>query len=53
MQDRTSTEYQQWRQNVRQRDGNTCRRCGFDTNLEVHHIKPEVPSLIWATNHGL
>ena len=37
--DRTSVEYQQWKQDVRQRDGNACRRCGFDTNLEVHHIK--------------
>ena len=43
--DRTSAEYQQWRQDVGNRDGNSCRRCGFDTNLEVHHIKlySEIP----------
>ena len=49
MQDRTSAEYQQWRQDVRQRDGNACRRCGFDTNLEVHHIKPLVKYPEFAT----
>ena len=55
MQDRTSAEYQQWRQNIRQRDGNTCRRCGFDTNLEVHHIKPLVkyPDFATELDNGL
>ena len=53
--DRTSAEYQQWRQDVRKRDGNTCRRCGFDTNLEVHHIKPLVkyPELATELDNGL
>lgn len=55
MQDRTSAEYQQWRQNVRQRDRNSCRRCGFDTNLEVHHIKPLVkyPDFATELDNGL
>ena len=53
--DRTSAEYQQWRQDVRHRDGNTCRRCGFDTNLEVHHIKPLVkyPEFATELDNGL
>ena len=53
--DRTSAEYQQWRQDVRKRDGNTCRRCGFDTNLEVHHIKPLVkyPEFATELDNGL
>ena len=25
---------------VKERDGNCCRRCGFDKNLHVHHIMP-------------
>ena len=53
--DRTSAEYQQWRQDVRNRDGNSCRRCGFDTNLEVHHIKPLVkyPEFVTELDNGL
>ena len=53
--DRTSAEYQQWRQDVRKRDGNSCRRCGFDTNLEVHHIKPLVkyPEFVTELDNGL
>ena len=53
--DRTSAEYQQWRQDVRKRDRNTCRRCGFDTNLEVHHIKPLVkyPEFAAELENGL
>ena len=55
MQDRTSSEYQQWRQDVRRRDGNACRRCGFNTNLEVHHIKPLVkyPEFAAELSNGL
>ena len=53
--DRTSAEYQQWKQDVRKRDGNSCRRCGFDTNLEVHHIKPLVkyPEFAIEIDNGL
>ena len=47
--------YKQWRQDVRKRDGNSCRRCGFDTNLEVHHIKPLVkyPEFATELHNGL
>ena len=31
---------QRWKREVKQRDENLCRQCGFDKNLEVHHIKP-------------
>ena len=53
--DRTSAEYQQWKQDVRKRDGNACRRCGFDTNLEIHHIKPLVkyPEFATEPDNGL
>ena len=41
MQDiRKSPEYQRWRREVRRRDENTCRICGVQRNLHVHHIKP-------------
>jgi len=56
MQDRrNSAEYEQWKQDVRKRDGNACRRCGFDTNLEVHHIKPLVkyPDFETELDNGL
>ncbi len=53
--DRTSAEYQQWRQDVRQRDENACRRCGFDTNLQIHHIKSLVkyPGFATELDNGL
>ena len=31
---------QRWKQEIKKRDKNLCRQCGFDKNLEVHHIKP-------------
>ena len=41
MQDiRKSSEYQRWRREVRQRDGDACRVCGVQLNLHIHHIKP-------------
>ena len=41
MQDiRKSSEYQRWKREVRQRDGNACRVCGVQLNLHIHHIKP-------------
>ena len=38
--DRTSAEYQKWKQDVRQRDGDACRVCEVQRNIHVHHIKP-------------
>ena len=41
MQDiRKSPEYQRWRREVRQRDGDACRVCRVQLNLHIHHIRP-------------
>ena len=37
---RKSPEYQRWKREVRQRDGDACRICGVHLNLHIHHIKP-------------
>ena len=37
---RRSTEYQQWKRKVKQRDENACRVCGVNLNLHIHHIRP-------------
>ena len=37
---RKSPEYQTWRREVRQRDENTCRICGVQRNIHIHHVKP-------------
>lgn len=33
--------HKNWSQKVKQRDRKVCRRCGFDKNLEAHHILPQ------------
>lgn len=30
-----------WKKEVKRRDGDMCRRCGFDKNIHVHHILPK------------
>ena len=30
-----------WKNRIKKRDGKVCRRCGFDKNLEGHHILPQ------------
>ncbi len=52
---RKSPEYKQWRNDVKHRDGNTCRRCGFGSNLHVHHIKPlnKYPEFALELDNGL
>ena len=51
MQDiRKSSEYQQWRREVRHRDENTCRICAVQRNLHVHHIKPLEKHTEFATD---
>lgn len=37
----------EWKDFIKKRDGNVCRRCGFNKNLHAHHIMPkdEYPSL--------
>ena len=52
---RSSPEYNQWKNEVKHRDGNTCRRCGFENNLHVHHIKPfkKYPEFAIELDNGL
>ena len=52
---RNSPEYNQWKNEVKHRDGNACRRCGFENNLHVHHIKPfkKYPEFAVELDNGL
>ena len=52
---RKSLEYKEWRNRVKHRDGNACRKCGFEKNLEVHHIKPlkKFPQFALVLDNGL
>lgn len=52
---RKSPDYQRWRQEVRQRDKNTCRVCGVHHNLHIHHIKPldKYPEFAIELDNGL
>lgn len=38
--DRRSSKYKSWKQNVLSRDNYICQRCGSKDNLVAHHIKP-------------
>ncbi|MDE0635366.1 MAG: tetratricopeptide repeat protein [Candidatus Poribacteria bacterium] len=44
-----------WKNEVKRRDKYTCRRCGFDKNLEVHHILPqkEFPNYVDNLHNGI
>lgn len=44
-----------WKNEVKKRDKYTCRRCGFDKNLEVHHILPqkEFPKYMDNSHNGI
>jgi WD40 repeat protein len=56
MQDlRKSPAYQRWRREVKQRDKNTCRVCGVQRNLHVHHIKPleKYPEFATELDNGI
>ena len=56
MQDiRKSPEYQRWRREVRQRDGDACRVCGVHLNLHIHHIKPleKYPDFATEIDNGI
>ena len=37
---RTSSKYSRFKNKVKERDGNKCKCCGYDKELEVHHILP-------------
>ena len=52
---RNSPEYSQWKNEVKKRDGNACRRCGFENNLHVHHIKlfKKYPEFAIELDNGL
>lgn len=52
---RNSPGYRQWRNRVKRRDGNACRQCGFENNLQVHHIKPldKYPPFALELDNGL
>ena len=52
---RKSTEYQRWRREVRQRDGDACRVCGVHLNLHIHHIKPleKYPDFATELDNGI
>ena len=52
---RKSLEYKEWRDRVKNRDGNACRKCGFEKNLEVHHIKPlkKYPDFALVLDNGI
>ena len=45
----------EWRNAVKQRDGNVCRRCRFDLNLHTHHIMPKgkYPELELVVDNGV
>ena len=56
MQDiRKSSKYKQWRQEVKQRDGDACRVCGVHLNLHIHHIKPleKYPDFATEIDNGI
>ena len=56
MQDiRKSPKYQQWRQDVKQRDEGICRVCEEHSNSHVHHIKPleKYPDLATEIDNGI
>ena len=52
---RERSEYREWQNQVKERDGHTCRRCGFESNLHAHHIKPvkTYPELAFDIDNGL
>ena len=52
---RKSLKYKEWRNRVKHRDGNACRKCGFEKNLEVHHIKPlkKYPQFALVLDNGI
>ena len=52
---RNSPEYNHWKNEVKRRDGNACRRCNFESNLHVHHIKPfkKYPQFAVELDNGL
>ena len=52
---RRTSEYQQWRRDVKRRDGGACRVCGVHGNSHAHHIKPleKYPDLATEIDNGI
>lgn len=52
---RNTPEHRQWRRDVLQRDGGTCRVCEEHGNSHVHHIKPleKYPDLATEIDNGI
>ena len=52
---RKSLEYKEWRDRVKHRDGNACRKCRHDDNLHIHHIKPfkKYPDFALVLDNGV
>ena len=52
---RKSPDYKQWKDRVKDRDGNACRKCRYDKNLQVHHIKPfkKYPEFALVLDNGI
>lgn len=52
---RINYPYRKWRENVLERDGYKCVKCGSTDNLEAHHIKPFAvyPELRLEINNGV
>ena len=46
---------QQWKREVKKRDGKKCRQCGVTINLHAHHIKPsnKYPELTTKIDNGI
>lgn len=52
---RQRPDYRNWQEQVKERDGHTCKRCGFTSNLHTHHIKPvhTYPELTFDIDNGI
>ena len=52
---RNTPEYNRWKNAVKRRDGSACRKCGFESNLHIHHIKPcaKYPEFAIELDNGL
>ncbi len=52
---RRTSEYQQWRRDVKRRDGGACRVCEEHGNSHAHHIKPleKYPDLATEIDNGI
>lgn len=54
-QSRSDSKTNAWKGAVKLRDGFSCKKCGCEDELQVHHIIPvnKDPSLAWDINNGI